>query len=232
MFAKSIVMSDAFLDMPATARCLYFTLGMFADDDGFVNSPKSIMRQCGASMDDMNVLIGKKFVYTFESGVVVIKHWRIHNLLRADRRKETNYKEELLLLSTDENGAYTWADNKVTTKCQPSDNQVTSIGIHRLGKDSLGKDSKGKVSTDTKPTIADITAYIDSKKYSVIPQRFYEYYTSDGRELPENWQAVIDKWQKTEFKRSKTKVSAYITRGKTTPQVGDFGTEYLTGGMQ
>ena len=80
MFAKTIVTSDAFLDMPPTARCLYFTLGMFADDDGFVNNPKSIMRQSGASVDDMNILIAKKFVITFESGVIVIKHWRTRRI--------------------------------------------------------------------------------------------------------------------------------------------------------
>ena len=93
MFAKSIVTSDAFLDMPMSARCLYFTLGMFADDDGFVNNPKSIIRQIGASEDDMKVLLTKKFVLSFESGVIVIKHWRINNYLRNDRYHETNYAE-------------------------------------------------------------------------------------------------------------------------------------------
>ena len=79
MFAKSIVLSDAFLDMPLSARCLYFTLGMLADDMGFIGSPKAIMRQCGASIDDMNVLISKRYVLSFDSGVIVIKHWRINN---------------------------------------------------------------------------------------------------------------------------------------------------------
>ncbi|MBR3580761.1 MAG: hypothetical protein IKN95_07175, partial [Lachnospiraceae bacterium] len=74
MFAKSIVLSDAFLDMPMSARCLYFTLGMLADDDGFVGSPKAIMRQCGASEDDMRILVSKKYVLGFDSGVLVIKH--------------------------------------------------------------------------------------------------------------------------------------------------------------
>ena len=110
MFAKTIVTSDAFLDMPPTARCLYFTLGMFADDDGFVNNPKSIMRQSGSSLDDMNILIAKKFVITFESGVIVIKHWRIHNYIRGDRKHDTKYAEELSSLDIDENGAYSLAD--------------------------------------------------------------------------------------------------------------------------
>ena len=106
MFSKSIVLSDAFLDMPATTRCLYFTLNMFADDDGFVNSPKSVMRQCGASEDDLKVLIAKKFVIPFESGVVVIKHWRINNILRGDRYKPTKYTEEKAELIVEENGAF------------------------------------------------------------------------------------------------------------------------------
>lgn len=107
MFAKTIVLSDAFLDMPLSARCLYFTLGMLADDDGFVNSPKSIMRQAGASTDDLNLLMAKRFILAFDSGVVVIKHWRIHNLIQKDRYKETKYLEEKGELYIDAKGAYT-----------------------------------------------------------------------------------------------------------------------------
>jgi len=110
MFAKTIVLSDAFLDMPPTARCLYFTLGMFADDDGFVNNPKSIMRQCGATEDDIKILLAKKFVLAFESGVIVIKHWRINNYLQKDRITPTKYVEEKGKLDTESNGAYTYKD--------------------------------------------------------------------------------------------------------------------------
>lgn len=107
MFAKTIVLSDAFLDMPTSARCLYFTLGMLADDDGFVNSPRSIMRQCGATDDDMKLLLAKKFALIFDSGVIVIKHWKVHNYIAKDRYKETKYKEEKATLSLDTNNAYT-----------------------------------------------------------------------------------------------------------------------------
>lgn len=219
MYAKSIVLSDAFLDMPATARCLYFTLGMFADDDGFVNSPKSIMRQCGASMDDMNVLLAKKFVYSFDGGVVVIKHWRINNLLRADRHRETTYTEELKLLEIDENGAYKLV-------CQPSDNQVTTIGIPSIGKVRIGKDSIGKVRVGNTPTITDIDSYIKSKGYKIDPHRFFEYYTTDGRTFPKDWKSVVDKWQETEYqKKPKSKKPKCIERD--TPCVEGFGMEYL-----
>ena len=107
MFAKTIVLSDAFLDMPMSARCLYFTLGMVADDDGFVNSPRSIMRQIGASDDDIKLLIAKRFVLIFDSGVIVIKHWRLNNYLQKDRVKPTVYQDEMSTLKLEENGAYT-----------------------------------------------------------------------------------------------------------------------------
>lgn len=126
MFAKSIVLSDAFLDMPMSSRCLYFTLSMMADDDGFVNNPKSIMRQCGASEDDMSILISKKFVLVFESGVIVIKHWRINNYLRNDRYTETNYKDEKSQLTIN-GGIYTKNDDGIPP------------GIPSIDKNSIDK---------------------------------------------------------------------------------------------
>ena len=138
MFAKSIVLSDAFLDMPLSARCLYFTLGMLADDDGFVGNPKSIIRQCGASQDDMSVLLQKRYVLGFESGVIVIKHWRMNNYLRNDRYQKTTYLEEKDLLNIDERGAYT---EKLKHDLQVG---IPNMGIPSIGKDSIGKDSIGK----------------------------------------------------------------------------------------
>ena len=140
MFAKTIVLSDAFLDMPMSARCLYFTLGMFADDDGFVNGPRAIMRQCGASDDDMKLLITKKFVLIFDSGVIVIKHWRINNYLQRDRYRETKYVEEKSQLTIDEKGGY----HRSETPCI-QDSVYTgkdSIGKDSIGEDRLDKDSK------------------------------------------------------------------------------------------
>jgi len=134
MFAKSIVLSDAFLDMPMSARCLYFTLGMLADDDGFVGNPKSIMRQCGASKDDMNILLSKRYVLGFESGVMVIKHWRMNNYLQNDRHKPTTYLEELDTLELDNKGAYTEKQG-MYTEC------IQSV---YTGKDSIDKNSIGK----------------------------------------------------------------------------------------
>ena len=131
MFAKSIVLSDAFLDMPLSARCLYFTLGMMADDDGFVGSPKAIMRQCGASQDDMAVLLQKRYVLGFESGVIVIKHWRMNNYLQSDRKKNTTYVEELETLMIDEKGAYTEREKDMYTKCIQNVYKMYTKCIHR-----------------------------------------------------------------------------------------------------
>ena len=130
MFAKTIIDSDAFLDMPLSAQALYFHLSMRADDDGFINNPKKIQRAIGASDDDCKLLILKKFIIAFESGVIVIKHWKIHNYIQKDRYKPTIYQEEKNELIVKENKAYT----ECIQNAYSSDTQV------RLGKDRLGKD--------------------------------------------------------------------------------------------
>ena len=141
MFAKTIIDSDVFTDMPISARLLYYDLAMRADDDGFVNSPKKIMRFVGASMDDMNVLIAKQFIIPFESGVVVIKHWKIHNYIQKDRYKATSYQAEKERLTL-KNGTYYIDDlpdvSNLDTECIQD---VYSLDTQdRLGKDRLGKD--------------------------------------------------------------------------------------------
>ncbi len=107
MFNDQIVRSDSFLDMPTSTRELYFQLNMDGDDDGFVKNPYSVMRIVGASKNDMDLLIAKKYILVFENGVIVIKHWRMHNYIRNDRYKPTVYQNELALLDLKENKAYT-----------------------------------------------------------------------------------------------------------------------------
>lgn len=135
MFAKTIIDSDAFLDMPISARLLYYDLSMRADDDGFLNNPKKIQRMIGCSEDDLKLLIAKNFIIPFESGVVVIKHWKIHNYIRNDRYKETVYQEEKALLDVKENKAYTLG----IPNGYQMDTQVR-LGKDRLVEDSIGKD--------------------------------------------------------------------------------------------
>ena len=137
MFTQKIVDSDAFLDMPLSTQALYFHLNMRADDDGFINNPKKIMRMVGASDDDLRLLLTKRFVLGFESGVIVIKHWRMHNYIRKDRYHPTQYQEELQRLCLKENDSYSENVNQLATTWQPDDNQTeTEV---RLGKDSIGK---------------------------------------------------------------------------------------------
>ena len=106
MFTMKICDSDAFLDMPLSTQCLYFHLNMRADDDGFIGNPKRVQKTIGASEDDLKLLIAKRFVLAFEDGVIVIKHWRMHNTLSKDRYHETQYLEEKGMLRIKENGSY------------------------------------------------------------------------------------------------------------------------------
>lgn len=134
MFSLKIVDTDVFLDMSPSAQNLYFHLGMRADDDGFVSSPKRIMAMCNASEDDMRVLLAKNFIIKMPTnGVAVITHWHINNLIRTDRYQETEYLEEKRSLKK-KAGKYLF-DNVI-----PSDNQLPTIGIPRIGKDRIGKD--------------------------------------------------------------------------------------------
>lgn len=139
MFAKTIIDSDAFLDMPLSTQSLYFHLSMRADDDGFINNPKKIQRMIGCNDDDLKLLLAKKFLIVFESGVVVIKHWKIHNYIQPDRYKETIYQEEKGQLLLKENKSYKLMDTQCIQNGYSSETQV------RLGKDrleiELGKDS-------------------------------------------------------------------------------------------
>lgn len=138
MFSQQITDSDSFLDMPLSAQALYFHLGMNADDDGFVNSPKRIQRVIGANEDDLKLLIAKRFVLSFDSGVVVIKHWKINNSIRQDRYTPTVYTEELSLITEKPNRAYTFTNNIIG--CQ-DDNHWLPSGMHRQGKVSIDKNN-------------------------------------------------------------------------------------------
>lgn len=125
MFAKTIIDSDAFLDMPLSTQSLYFHLSMRADDDGFINNPKKIQRMVGASDDDLKLLIAKNFIIPFESGIVVIKHWKIHNYIQSDRYRPTMYKEEKEMLQTKVNKAYTLQDTACIQDGYITDTQVS-----------------------------------------------------------------------------------------------------------
>jgi hypothetical protein len=205
MFAKTIVTSDAFLDMPLSARCLYFTLGMFADDDGFVNNPKSVMRQVGASTDDLNLLLAKRFILSFDSGVIVIKHWYIHNYIRNDRYKETKYIEEKSTLMLDDKGAYTennglvyQTDTNGIPTVSKMDTQV-KLGEVKLGKVSLGED----ITTTTTaramdaPILTEVYVYFKEwldEGAAKEAEKFHAYNAKRGWDCLPDWKATADLW--------------------------------------
>ena len=227
MFAKTIIDSDAFLDMPVTARLLYYDLAMRADDDGFVNNPKKIMRVVGASQDDLTLLCVKKFVIPFESGIVVIKHWKIHNYIQRDRYKPTKYEDERARLTVKDNGAYSLNSeciqnvSKMDTTCiQNGYNMDTQV---RLGKDRLGKDSISicaDAPTPTPeskrrqvfipPTIEEVQAYCKEHNKPIDVEAFIAYYGSQGWKKANgqklsSWELAVSQWYRRDCESGKAK---------------------------
>lgn len=146
MFTKKITESDAFLDLPLSTQTLYFHLCMNADDEGFVNNPKKIARMVGSNDDDMRLLIAKAFVLRFDDkGIIVIKHWWMHNYIRKDRFKPTEYLEEREFLYLKDNRAYTLDESQGTPLKSvgiPNDNQMDTqnrIDKNRLDKNRIDK---------------------------------------------------------------------------------------------
>lgn len=195
MFSKSIIDSDLFLDMPQSAQCLYFHLGMRADDDGFVNSPKKIQRIIGASNDDFKLLIAKQFVIPFESGVVVIKHWRIHNYIQKDRYKPTIHQEEKQTLFLDKSGSYQIVDTDCIQGVSEMDNQLGKLG--QLGQSN----EEEKRKRFTPPSVDEVRAYCQERKNGIDPEAFVCYYTANGwvqgKGKPiKDWKAAVITWEK------------------------------------
>ena len=152
MFSLDVIDTDRFLELPATSQNLYFHLGMRADDDGFVSSPKKIAAMIGCGIDDLKILVAKDYIIPFTSGVVVIADWNVNNWVRPDRKQNTRFTKELSMLQL-ENGVYKLTE--LSDKCQPEDNQVTTechtevrLGKYRLGKYRLGKVRLDKVRLD------------------------------------------------------------------------------------
>ena len=212
MFAKTIIDSDAFIDMPQSTQLLYFHLSMRADDEGFINNPKSIMRNIGCKEDDIKLLIAKKFIIPFESGVVVIKHWKIHNYIQADRFIPTKYQDEKTQLELDENKAYRLPKNELDTQCiQNGYNLDTQVSI---GKDSIEL-VKSKSNKDivrfVKPNLDEIRIYIEEDNLNVDANTFFDYYESNGWVVGKNkmkdWKATLRNWSRKNI-QNKPKTSS------------------------
>lgn len=165
MFSKQIIDSDAFLDMPLSTQALYFHLSMRADDDGFVDNPKKIQRVIGASADDLKLLMAKRYILAFESGVIVIKHWRMHNTLRQDRYKPTVYQEEMSTLVVKGNKSYTEADRFAEIECgKPNGNQVETQ--YSIDKNSIDKNKDIVGETPAVHPYKEIIDYLNEKTNS------------------------------------------------------------------
>lgn len=209
MFSKRIIDSDAFLDMPLSTQALYFHLSMRADDDGFVSNPRRIRTMVGASEDDLKLLIAKRFLLTFESGVVVIKHWRIHNYINPDRYTPTTYVEEKATLALDDKKAYTECLHDVVQDVvQVGDKMCTQV---RLGKviDRKGKDKEniegGQAAPRSKflkPSVEEIAAYCSERDNGIDPQQFFDFYESKGwkvgNQSMKDWKAAVRTWERRE----------------------------------
>lgn len=223
MFSKVITDTDAFLEMPLSTQALYFHLAMHADDEGFVSSPKRILRETKASEDDFKLLIVKQFVLTFDSGIIVIKHWKIHNLIQKDRFKETTYLEEKATLTLDRKNAYV---ERLDTPCiqngYSSDTQV------RLDKVSIGEDrlieenaASGALPASkprfTKPTLEEIIAYCEEQGNNVDPQAFFDFYESKGwrvgNQPMKDWKACVRTWERREKPNGSGKPTAGRANG-------------------
>lgn len=150
MFNTTIVGSDPFLEMPSSTQALYFHLGMYADDEGFVY-PKSIMRSIGAAEDDLKILITKKFILPFESGVIVLKHWHVNNSIRYDRRLQTTHNQEKSILTLDKSGVYSKVDNQHAAL-------IPQQG--RISKE-VSKEVKGSKDQNSNAPINDVSAHFE-----------------------------------------------------------------------
>lgn len=201
MFSLDVVDTDKFLDMPCSTQALYFQLGMRADDDGFVASPKKITQMVGCASDDLKILISKGFVIPFDSGVCFISDWRVNNYIRPDRYKPTiREQEKQMYFAT------------CHTDGIPGDIPMVYPGKDRLGKDklksvaSLPKEETARTRRKKEfkpPTLAEVRAYCLERDSAVDPNRFFEYFETgnwrDSKGQPvKNWKQKLLTWERAE----------------------------------
>lgn len=210
MFLKEIVESDPFVTMPPSAQALYFHLCMNADDDGFLNSPIKIQRGMGANEEDLSILKERRFILSFEKGVIVIKHWRMQNTLRKDRYTPTQYQDIFQHLTIKDNGAYTESGNQTATRRQPDGTQpLPQVSI---GKGSVGKESNVDLPGPSHPTIPESDCSFSDEK---------ECRTKNVRR--KDVQQVIDAWNETGLKQIE-RITPESKRGEMTrKRIRDYG---------
>ena len=187
MFSLSVVDTDQFLEMPITSRLLYYELGMRADDDGFVDNWKKILLFTGLKEDDLKILIVKKFIIPFESGIIVIRHWRLNNYLQNDRTKPTIHQEELKQLSTDNNNVY-----NLYTSCIHS---IDKISIDKISIDKNNKNIYGEF----KNVLLTEDEYEKIKQNNLLPyiEKLSSYIASKGKKYKSHYATILN-WARKE----------------------------------
>lgn len=205
MFSIDIVGSDAFLDLPYSAQCLYFQLGMRADDDGFVGNPKTIQRIAGTKASDIELLVKKRFLLQFPSGVVVIKHWKINNQIQKDRYTPTVYTEEYQSLYIKDNKSYTEMDASRIQDVSKMDTQI-SIDKNRLDKNSIGKEKRAHgffanvlLTDDEMQKLA-----VEIPNYEDYIERLSHYIESSGKKYKSHYATILSWHRKDDAEKTKS----------------------------
>ena len=215
MFSVDIVGSDAFLDLPYSAQCLYFQLGMRADDDGFVGNPKTIQRIAGTKPSDLELLVKKRFLLQFPSGVVVIKHWKINNQIQKDRYTPTVYTEEYQSLYIKDNKAYTEADKGCIQSVSKMDTQISidknrldknRLDKNRLDKNSIGKEKRAHgffanvlLTNDEMQKLA-----VEVPNYEDYIERLSNYIESSGKKYKSHYATILNWHRKDDAEKEKS----------------------------
>ena len=217
MFSIDVVDTDKFLDMPISAQCLYFHLGMHADDDGFVSSPKKIAKAANCGNDDLRILVSKDYLIPFDDGVVVITDWRVNNYIRTDRYKTTIHDNKKAVLKLGENGRYTIGAPTVDERYTQYSIDKSSIDKDRLEREGettpppplqcntdVTPKKKKASQRFTPPTVDEVKAYCTERGNGVDAQRFVDFYTSKGWLVGKNkmkdWKAAVRTWEQRDKK--------------------------------
>lgn len=231
MFTKKVTDDDNFMSLSSSAQALYLHLSMSADDDGFSNQVSVSMFKAHASVGDLQALLEKRYIYQFENGVIVIKHWRMANALRKDRYMPTAFQEELKQLQIKDNGSYTRLPDGCQTVAGWLPDGCQTVA-KRLPQDSIDKNSIDKdninISKSEKrfipPTLEEVKGYVSQKKLHVEPEAFFDYFTegnwidSKGNKV-KNWKQKILTWEKlgikgkTEVREAKS-LNNFTTQGE------------------
>ena len=229
MFTKRVTDDDHFMGLSASAQALYLHLSMAADDDGFCNQIAVCMFKAHASTSDLEALLANRYLYQFDNGVIVIKHWRMANALRKDRYTPTAFQEELSHLQLKDNGSYTMVAERLPDGCQ--------VVAACLPQDRLGKDRIDKVNTPkgvcrfAPPTLEEVKAYCQERHNKVDAEKFVDFYESKGWMVGKNkmkdWQAAVRTWERdaapaSRRVRSRNTLLNYEESGKNHPSVEEI----------